>query len=199
MIKIIHFFRNIPLRIKKLYRKKQFDTLSLHGKDLEINHKSACSAEKPEQITIGDHCRIYAHLYSQGNGKVTIGNHCCIYEGTVIGAIDSICIGDYAIISNHVHIYDNNNHPISPTTRKQMCQDGFDGDAWKWKYAASAPIVIEENVWIGEYSAIMKGVTIGKGSIVAAHAVVTKDVPAYSIVAGNPAKKVKDIENDEKS
>ena len=58
-----------------------------------------------------------------------------------------------------------------------MCLDGFDGDAWRWKHAQNSPIVIEDNVWIGEYSMIMKGVHIGKGSVVAAHAVVTKDVP----------------------
>ena len=76
--------------------------------------------------------------------------------------------------------------------------EGFDGDAWKWKYADSAPIVIEDNVWIGEYSAILKGVTIGTGSIVASHAVVTKDVPPYTIVAGNPARVVKEIAHGEK-
>ena len=197
MIKIINYFRSIPLRVKKHYNQRQFDKLTVYGNDLEINYKSKCLADKPGMITIGDHCRIFAHLHSQEDGKVKIGNHCCIYGETVIGAVNSVSIGDYAIISNHVHIYDNNNHPTSPAIRKKMCQDGFEGEPWKWKHAASAPIVIEENVWIGEYSAIMKGVTIGKGAIVAAHAVVTKDVPAYSIVAGNPAKKVKDLENDE--
>ena len=55
-------------------------------------------------------------------------------------------------------------------------------------------MVIEDNVWIGQYSTVLKGVTIGRGSIVATKAVVTKDVPPYSIVAGNPAKVVKYIE-----
>ena len=60
-----------------------------------------------------------------------------------------------------------------------------------------APIVIEDNVWIGEYSAVLKGVTIGEGAIVASHSGVTKDVPSYSIVAGNPAQVVKKLEHDE--
>ena len=101
------------------------------------------------------------------------------------------------MISNHVHVFDNNNHPTSPKTRKQMCLDGFDGDRWSWKYSDSKSIVIEDNVWIGEYAAILKGVRIGEGSIVASHAVVTKDVPPYSIVAGNPAKVVKSLEYEE--
>ena len=75
-----------------------------------------------------------------------------------------------------------------------MCVNGFDGDAWRWKHSESKPIEIKDNVWIGEYSAILKGVTVGEGSIVASHAVVTKDVPPYSIVAGNPADVVKKLE-----
>ena len=55
------------------------------------------------------------------------------------------------------------------------------------------PVVIEDNVWIGEYATVLKGVTVGRGSIVASHSVVTKDVEPYSIVAGNPAKKVKEL------
>ncbi|HBN4333859.1 TPA: maltose O-acetyltransferase, partial [Escherichia coli] len=55
---------------------------------------------------------------------------------------------------------------------------------------------IGDNVWIGFQAAILKGVTIGEGAVVAARAVVTKDVPAWSVVAGNPAKVVKEIPRD---
>ena len=81
--------------------------------------------------------------------------------------------------------------------RWQMCLDGFEGDAWRWVHSESAPIVIEDNVWIGEYATILKGVTIGKGAVVASHAVVTKDVPPYTIVAGNPARVVKELHHGE--
>ncbi len=76
-----------------------------------------------------------------------------------------------------------------------MCLNGFYGPLWQWQEAASKRVVIEDNVWIGEYSAIMKGVTIGKGSIVGCHSVVTHDVPPHCIVAGNPAKVVKRLED----
>ena len=58
---------------------------------------------------------------------------------------------------------------------------------------AAAPIVIEDNVWIGKRAAILKGVHIGKGSIIGLGAIVTKDVPPYCIVAGNPARIVKTL------
>ena len=109
----------------------------------------------------------------------------------------SLSVPEELFLKAWVHIFDHNTHPTSPAARKQMCIDGFDGDAWRWKHAESKPIVIEDNVWIGEYSAVLKGVTIGEGSIVASHSVVTKDVPPHSIVAGNPARVVKKLEHDE--
>ena len=66
-----------------------------------------------------------------------------------------------------------------------------DHDLRMWKHSVHAPIIIGENVWIGSHVRICKGVTIGDNSVVAANSVVTKDVPANCIVAGNPAKIVK--------
>ncbi len=193
--KTLRSLRNIPYQVKRRYKYLVFRRHAEFGENLDLCAGSNCSAEQPGTITIGDHCRIYGRLQTQGNGEIRIGNHCCIYLDTVIGSVESIRIGDCVIISNHVHIYDNNNHPTDPQVRRQMCMAGFDGEDWKWTRSQSAPIVIEDNVWIGEYAAVMKGVTIGEGAVVASHAVVTKDVPPYTIVAGNPAKVVKEIDN----
>lgn len=191
--KALRAFRNIPYQVKRRHKYSHFRRNAQIGENLDLASRSDCSAEQPGCITIADHCRIYGRLQSQGSGEIRIGSHCCIYLESVIGSVCSIRIGDCVIISNHVHIYDNNNHPTDPEIRRKMCMAGFDGDAWKWKYADSAPIVIEDNVWIGEYAAVLKGVTIGEGAIVASHAVVTEDVPPYTIVAGNPARVVKEI------
>lgn len=184
--------------VRRYYKRRRFERHAVCEKDLDVGIRSNCSAENSGCITIGKHCRVYGRLESQGRGRISIADHTCIYERSVIGSVESVSIGSCVVISNHVHIYDNNNHPTSPEIRHQMCMDGFDGDAWKWHHAASAPIVIEDDVWIGEYASVMKGVTIGKGAVVAAHAVVTKDVPARCIVAGNPAKVVKELAFDEK-
>lgn len=195
MKKLLKAIYNFPRKIKKYFNYKAFKKCARFGEGLELDSTSDCVVDVPGSVVIGEKCRIYAHLYTQNNGKITIGDHTCIYRNTVIGSVSEISIGSCVIISNHVHIYDNNNHPTSPEIRKQMCLEGFDGDAWRWDKADSAPIRICDNVWIGEYSAIMKGVTIGEGSVVGAHAVVTKDVPPYSIVAGNPARVVKSLES----
>jgi acetyltransferase-like isoleucine patch superfamily enzyme len=86
---------------------------------------------------------------------------------------------------------DNNNHPINPEDRKFIWDTEEDSIYRLWKFSDSKPVVIGKNVWIGMYARISKGVTIGDNAIIAANAVVTKDVPANSIAAGNPARIVK--------
>lgn len=189
--------KSLSARMKLRYKRKKFDKYASVGKNLNICSRANCTAEKEGLISIGDNCRVYGALQSMGDGKITIGNHTAIYERSIIGSVNSINIGNCVLISNHVHIYDNNNHPTAPNVRHRMCVEGFEGDAWRWVYSDSAPIVIEDDVWIGEYAAVLKGVTVGRGSIVASHAVVTKDVPPYSIVAGNPARVVKEIRDEE--
>ena len=187
----------LPLRLKRSYKFSKFSRCACIGENLMITAKSNCDAEKRGLIQIGDNCEICGRLESQGEGRITIGDNTGVYNDSVIGSVNSIEIGSCVLISNHVHIYDNNNHPISPKLRREICMNGFRGEIRRWTMSESKPIVIEDNVWVGEYAAIMKGVTVGRGSIVAAHAVVTKDVPPYTIAAGNPARVVKTIENDE--
>ena len=186
----------LPLKLKKRIKMRRFKKYADISSGLSVCDKSDCKADRPGLIKIGEKCGIHGTLYSQHNGKITIGNNSCVHYKSIIGSVDSITIGNCVIISNHVHIYDNNNHPTSPKVRHEMCLNGFEGDAWRWIHADSAPIVIEDDVWIGEYSAVMKGVTIGRGSIVGAHAVVTKDVPPYTVVAGNPARVVKELKDE---
>lgn len=180
-------------RLKRHFKMKKFRKYGQIGKNLNVCARSDCKADAPGYIRVGECCRIYGALQSQDQGRITIGDHTCIYERSVVGSVDSVTIGNCVIISNHVHIFDNNNHPISPAVRHEMCVGGFEGEPWRWRHADHAPVVIEDDVWICEYASIMKGVTIGKGSVVAAHAVVTKDVPPYTVVAGNPARVVKEF------
>lgn len=182
------------LMVQKMRTARHFKKYADTGKDFVCSQTSDCLADRPGLITIGNHCEIHGKLISMADGRIEIGGDSCIYRDTVIGSVESIRIGRYAAISNHVHIYDNNNHPTDPETRKKMTVEGFHTPAWRWENSEHAPIVIGDNVWIGEYSAILKGVTIGEVSIIACHSVVTKDVPPYTIAAGNPARIVKHLE-----
>ena len=192
----------------EMYRKyKQKNALdsfrrnSLLNGRVNIHHTAGCTnSGKKEQVVIGEHCEIKGNIECYGDGKIVIGKH--FYEGgyTYVLSTDSITIGDCVIVSNHVRIMDNNSHPTDPKKRWEMSvegsvlEDGSSSPLWSNTLADHAPVVIEDNAWIGEFAAVLKGVTVGKGSVIASHSVVTKDVPPYSIVAGNPARVVKTLE-----
>ena len=97
----------------------------------------------------------------------------CLIQGNVF-------IGNHVMMGPEVYIYTQNH--CFDRTDITMDQQGF---------SEEKPVVIEDDVWIGSRVTILPGVTIGKGSVVGASAVVSKDVPPYSVVAGNPAKVVK--------
>ena len=182
---------------KKKKTKKSFQLNSFVNEDLVLLPGASCRNDgSKEDITIGRHCTIGASFFALFGGKISVGENTYIGQGTSIQSKEKVTIGNNVIIANNVVILDNNNHPTSAVQRMQMsmCDDYIHDELWSWKYADSAPITIEENTWIGRDVRILKGVTVGKGSIVALGAIVTKDVPPYSIVAGNPARVVKKLE-----
>lgn len=181
----------------KLYWKKhQFMKNSEMGGGTHIGKGANClnTSGNKGNIRIGKMCDIDAVLVTQDNGKIIVGDFTTIRYDSIVGSLEQIEIGSHCIISNRVTIYDNNNHPTDAKTRKKMCESGFTSELWKWRYSAHSPIKIGDNVWIGEKSTILKGVTIGAGAVVACNSVVTHDVEANTIVAGNPARLVKKLD-----
>ena len=142
-------------------------------------------------IQIGKEVQLCGELLSEYNGKIVISDYCSIGRNSTIRSVESVFIGELTMISTGVVICDNNNHPVNPYDREIIMKTPPMSVEKSWKYSAHAPIVIGRNCWIGENSRICKGVHIGEGAIVAANAVVTKDVPAFSVAAGNPARIVK--------
>lgn len=135
--------------------------------------------------------RIHGTLMSCSSGIISVGKYAQVGPGSVIRAVNRVEIGDMTSISTGVVISDNNSHPVNPLDRAIMQKTPPGSPMRSWAHSDNAPIIIGVNCWIGENSRICKGVKIGDGAIVAANAVVTKDVPPNSIVAGNPAKIVK--------
>ena len=197
MSELFNKFKQALDYIRCIKNRKEFEKNSIYGDDLVVRFTSHCSAFNKRDIIIGNGCEIKGRLTSFNGGKIRIGNNLFMNFQSYIGSMDSVTIGDDVIIATNVRIFDNNNHPTSPDMRKEMSHNDFYGELWSWKYAEHKPVIIEDNVWLGEYSTILKGVTVGKGSIVASHSVVTKDVPPYVIVAGNPARVVKQLKEED--
>lgn len=133
------------------------------------------------------------------NGEIEIGKECYIGEGTHVWSSSNIVIGDRVLIAHNCNIFDNTTHPLDAAERNDdfinICLNG------KWKTydtCYSEPVIIGNDAWIGCNCIILKGVTIGEGAIVGAGSVVTKNVEPYTMVAGNPAKFVKKIEENRK-
>src|SRR5690554_3805287 len=180
--------------LEKRNSKRLFSLIGELGEDYRFEKGSNIElsfGSTKNDISIGKRMRLRGKLASQYGGKIIIGDYFNLNANSVIGAVNSVIIGDFVSIGANVTIMDNNNHPVQPDDRtiKQLSESGHKFRSWK--YAESRPITIEDNVWIGVNARINKGVTIGENSIVAANAVVTKDVPKNSIAAGNPARIVK--------
>lgn len=122
-------------------------------------------------------------------GLIEIGS-CCYLDGTSFAVEERVTLGDRVACAMQVTIVDLDFHPIDPALRAQDCLAlSPDGDGVRPPFAIR-PVVIEDDVWIGFGATILKGVRIGRGAIVGAGSVVTRDVPAGMLVCGNPARLV---------
>jgi acetyltransferase-like isoleucine patch superfamily enzyme len=135
-------------------------------------------------------------LFDRNDAAVLIGDRTFIGASSIVCA-EKIEIGNDVLISWGCTIVDHNSHATDWASRKN------DVVAWgqgkkDWSGVNMKPIKISDRVWIGFNSIILKGVTIGEGAIVGAGSVVTKDVPPYTIVAGNPARIIREIPIDER-
>lgn len=146
---------------------------------------------KRENVVLKNACWPLGAIIVQDKGIVIMEEYSKIDSTVQLLCVNKIVIGAYTAIAHGTTICDNNNHPVNPDFRKQMRKTPMGSSMRMWKHSSNAPVVIGENCWIGTNVRICKGVTIGDNSIVAACSVVTKDVPANCIVAGNPAKIVK--------
>lgn len=135
------------------------------------------------KISIGDRVKVWSHIgrtqLSAGkNASIFIGNDTFINTAVIISARQEVRIGNNCQIANQVIIMDNDFHGVADRNQPK----------------AALPVIIEDNVWLATRCMVLKGVTIGRGAVVAAGAVVTKDVPPFTLVGGVPAKIIRKIE-----
>jgi len=153
-------------------------------------------ANKPDLICIGKNSVLRGELLIFAHaGEIHLGEDCYIGENSRIWSSELVKIGNRVYISHNVNIHDTNSHSLNSQIRHEHFVkiistghpkiNNFD--------IQSRPVYIEDDVWIGFNSTIFKGVKIGKGAVIGACSVVTKDVPEFVVVVGNPAKVIKKI------
>lgn len=142
-----------------------------------------------DNTTIQSYCVLGCWVKYAGeefSPSIKIGDNCNIGEHTHISAINKIFIGNGLLTGRYVYIGDNSHGGFS--------KEEAETPPINRKLVTKGEIVIDDNVWIGDKVTILSGVKIGKGSIIGANAVVTKDVPPYTVVGGNPARIIKQLE-----
>ncbi|WP_409079952.1 acyltransferase [Sphingobacterium sp. UME9] len=168
-----------------------------HGRGCHFRRNASVENKTDDvnNITIGNSVVIDGSLLTfKHGGKISIGDYAYIGVGSNIRSGESISIGNNVLISHNVNIIDSNSHEINYLERaesyKNLLKIGHPSDQGA---VETAKIIIEDHVWISYGVSVLKGVTIGKGAIIAAGSVVTKDVAPFTLVAGNPAKFIKQL------
>jgi galactoside O-acetyltransferase len=194
--KLFHLYkRTRKIDLKSVSMGQRTETLPGFGVDIRFGPKEG-------RIKIGNDSILSCNITLERDiGSVIIG------DNTYIGASHIICakqitIGSDVIISWGCTIVDHDSHSLIWSERAQDIKDwkagfknGIEGSATlkNWQSVQMSPIQIENKVWLGLNVTILKGITIGEGSVVGAGSVVTRDVPAWTLVAGNPAKIIKPL------
>lgn len=158
--------------------------------NIHIRDNTLCT-----RLTIGENTLIESSFFFETkSGIIKVGDRTYIGSSSLI-CIEEIEIGNDVMISWGCFIVDNDSHSTISGERKNDVSNwkrGIDenmiGYYKDWSVVSRKKVTIKDKAWIGFNSIILKGVTIGEGAIIAAGSVVTKDVPDYAIVGGNPAK-----------
>lgn len=149
--------------------------VDISGPNISIGHSFTAINTSSQRVQIGVWGR------EAGQGRITLGNACLMSPGARISASDEIVLGDGCMLANGAYITDSDWHGLYDRINRAP---------------EPTPVVLGDNVWIGDHATVLKGVRIGDNSVVAARSVVTSDVPDNVVVAGNPARVVKTLDPD---
>jgi acetyltransferase-like isoleucine patch superfamily enzyme len=127
-------------------------------------------------------------------GQIQLGEWCFVGARTCVWSGANVTIGNRVLIAHGVNIFDNLTHPIDAGARHRQFRAISTTGHPATIDLDDQPIHIEDDAWIGAGATVLRGVRIGRAAIVAASAVVTHDVPPLSVVAGNPARVIKQLQ-----
>jgi acetyltransferase-like isoleucine patch superfamily enzyme len=146
------------------------------------------------RIDIGNNCLIQGQIVAERNeSRISLADRVLLGGGSLIDCALSVTLECDVLVSYGCTITDADNHSVFPEHRINDLLTWMDGRRHDWSYTEMAPIRICQGAWIGARSIILKGVTIGAGAVVGMGSVVTKDVPPRTVVAGNPARPIREI------
>jgi acetyltransferase-like isoleucine patch superfamily enzyme len=151
--------------------------VKLFGSAIELGEYVNVVASADQKVRLG----VWSAKENKNKGRIKIGDYCLVCPGVRIGSAHEVVIGNNSMIASGAYITDSDWHDVYN----------------RIKIGKTAPIRIENNVWVGDSAIICKGVTLGENCIIGAGAVVANSVPPNCIAAGNPARVVKELDEKE--
>ena len=148
------------------------------------------------RLIVGEGSMVGGGLAFEREGaEIIIGSHTSI-GNSLIASATSIHVGDDTLISFGCSIVDHDSHSLQWKNRRTDVKDWYRGEK-NWDHVVSKPVLIGDKCWLGLNVIVLKGVQIGDGAVVAAGSVVTRNVPPWTLVAGNPAKVIRELAVDD--
>lgn len=160
-----------------------------YGKSSGINEGANIIIPEHASLKLGDGCYIGRYVELGPGGRIAVGNETSVQDRCIL--LGDITIGRYCSFAPNVYISSGRHYFDLKPSWLIKDQDKFVANDKKLASSHSKPVIIEDDCWLGINVVVMSGVTIGKGAVIGANAVVTQDVEPYSVVAGAPAKLVK--------
>jgi len=149
------------------------------------------------RLSIGANCFVRDKIvFEREHARVSVGDRTFLGNG-LIAVAKSVEIGSDVMFAWGVTVVDHNSHSVRFSERRGDTERWLRGGK-DWSTVKIDPVKIGDKAWIGFNAIILKGVTIGEGAVVAAGAVVTKSVPPWTVVAGNPARVIRELGTDER-
>lgn len=154
------------------------------------------SVASPDDLEVGAYSYIEGEIFLlTGTSRCTIGDHCFLGGESRLWVQRSMTIGNFVLIAPRVDIFDNDSHSLDPDHRRADAINMFERrQAMDYGSVPQSDVIIEDDVWIGTKSTILKGVRIGRGAVIASGSVVTQDVAPYTLVGGNPAREIRRLD-----
>lgn len=166
------------------------------GADVLLGRNAWCvNHGSPRDIQLGVRvvCRGVLRREAFGEGVIAIADDVYVGDDCLVSCAERVEIGPATLVAHGAQILDNDTHPLDAAERRKHWRAIRNGGHRADAQIPSAPVTIGRDVWIGFNSTILKGVTLGDGCVIAAGSVVTHDVAAHTVVAGNPARLVRKL------
>jgi len=166
------------------------------GDNTRLTSSFSVSSPNPkEKVTIGSNCLLECEVVLWDSfGKVQIGDNTFIGKYSTLWSASLIKVGNHVQIGRNCSLFDNNVHSLNHIERRLEYLHNISKHITLLHDVAPNPLIIEDDVWIGAYVQITKGITIGEGAIIGAGSTVTKSIPSFSMFAGNPARFIKKVD-----